>query len=265
GIRVEHTRATYQANAFNSDTNALLGVNTQHSSYTDAFPTFQIKYQLDPTTVARAALSSAIARPGFQQITAAVSLSPQTNTITQGDPALKPTVGYNVDLALDKYFGNGGLLSLGVFDKELRNYITATGYRINATDLPPNPIYEGFTGVVDVTSYTNISRARVTGTEIAWEQRFRVLPGFLSGLGAGVNWTWVNSNGNLRPDRSSQLPSTARNTVNASLFYDWQHFEAKLAAYYTSRVLFTPNTDDPTGYTDVYQSERLLLDIGTSY
>jgi hypothetical protein len=33
----------------------------------------------------------------------------------------------------------------------------------------------------------------------------------------------------------------------------------------TSRVLFTPNTADPTGYTDVYQSERFLLDLGTTY
>jgi TonB-dependent receptor len=265
GARVEHTNASYAANAFNSDTNTPLGVNTPHSSYTDVFPTFQVRYQFDSTLVGRGTISSAVARPGFQQITAAVSVSPQTSTITQGDPTLKPTIGYNLDLAIDKYFEDGGVISLGAFDKELRDYITATGYRINAADLPANPIYDGFTGVVAVTSFTNISKARVTGTEIAWEQRFKGLPGFLSGLGAGANWTWVNSNGNLRPDRSSALPSTARNTVNASLFYDWQRFEAKLAAYYTSRVLFTPNTGDPTGYTDVYQSERLLLDFGSTY
>jgi TonB-dependent receptor len=265
GVRVEHTSATYEANAFNSDTNTPLGVNSQDSTYTNAFPTIQVRYQASPTLVARGTLSSAIARPGFQQITAAISLSPQTNTITQGDPNLKPTVGYNLDLAVDQSFGEGGMISLGVFDKELRNYITATGYRINASDLPANPIYEGFTGVVDVTSYTNISRARVTGTEIAWEQRFVGLPGYLSGLGAGANWTWVNSTGDLRPGRSSALPSTARNTANATLFYEWQHFEAKLAGYYTSRVLFTPNTGDPTGYTDVYQSPRFLLDLGTAY
>jgi outer membrane receptor protein involved in Fe transport len=30
-------------------------------------------------------------------------------------------------------------------------------------------------------------------------------------------------------------------------------------------VLFQPNTGDSTGYTDVYQSERLVVDFGSSY
>jgi TonB-dependent receptor len=265
GVRVEETRASYQANAFNSDTNAFLGVNTQDNRYTDVFPTFQVRYQLDPTLIARASVSSAIARPGFQQITAAVSLSPSTSTITQGDPALKPTTGYNLDLALDKYFESGGQLTFGAFAKALRNYITSTGYRIEASDLPPDPIYRGFTGLVQITSFANISAARVAGTEIAWEQQFKDLPGFWSGFGAGGNWTWVTSSGDIRPGRSSILPSTARNTANAELFYNRHGFEMKLAGYYTARVLFTPNTADPTGYTDVYQSERLLLDLGTTY
>ncbi len=265
GVRVEQTRASYQANAFNADSNAFLGVNTQDNTYTNAFPTLQVRYQFDPTLIARASLSSAIARPGFQQITAAISLSPSTSTITQGNPELKPTTGYNLDLAVDKYFESGGMLSVGAFAKALHDYITSTGYRIEASDLPPDPIYKGFTGVVQVTSFADISAAHVAGTELAWEQQFKDLPGFWSGFGAGGNWTWVSSSGDIRPGRSTILPSTARDTANAELFYLKYGFGMKLAAYYTSRVLFTPNTSDPTGYTDVYQSPRFMLDLGSTY
>ena len=265
GARLEQTRAKYSAFAFNADTNTLLGENTQDNSYTNVFPTFQVRYEFDPSLVGRASISSAIARPGFQQITAAVSVSVSSESISQGNPALKPTTGYNLDFALDKTLDGGGVLSLGVFDKELKNYITQTGYRTEASTLPQDPVYAGLTGVVSVTSYANISKARATGTEFGWEQQFKSLPGAWGGLGAGANWTWVSSSGDIRPGVSSILPSTARNTWNADVFYDYRGLQLKLAAYYTSRVLFSPNLGDATGYTDVYQSERLLADFGASY
>jgi TonB-dependent receptor len=271
GARVEATHASYAANAFNSDTNEFLGLNTQKHQYTNVFPTFQVRYQVDPTTIVRGTISSAIGRPGFQQITAALSLSPQTPSITQGNPALKPTTGYNFDLSIDKYFGAGAILSFGVFDKELRNYITQTQYFTTADQLPDTPAYDGFRGIqgsIPVTSFANISRARVTGTEFAMEYRFHQLPGFWSGFGVGGNWTWVNSSGDLRPGMTSALPSTARNTANLELFYERGAVLVKLAAYYTSRVLFAPNIDpiaNPTGYLDVYQSQRFILDFASSY
>jgi TonB-dependent receptor len=270
GARVEATHASYMANVFDTDTNTSTGVTQKHS-YTNVFPTVQVRYQVDPTMIARGTISSAIGRPGFQQITAAQSLSPSTPSITQGNPALQPTTGYSFDFTIDKYFGSGAILSVGVFDKELRNYITQTAYHVNASELPDTPAYDGFRGIagaIPVTSFANISRARVTGTEFAMEYRFHQLPGFWSGFGVGGNWTWVNSHGDIRPGMTSALPSTARNTANFDLFYERGPVLARLAAYYTSRVLFAPSIDpiaNPTGYLDVYQSQRFILDFASSY
>ena len=44
-------------------------------------------YEIAPKFIMRGTISSAVARPGFQQITAAISLSPSTNSISQGNPA----------------------------------------------------------------------------------------------------------------------------------------------------------------------------------
>jgi len=266
GVRVENTHASYAADAFNADTSTLLGLSTNDRVYTNVFPTIQARYEIAPKFIMRGSVSSAVARPGFQQISAAISLSPSTNSISQGNPALRPTTGYNIDWSLEKVFDSGSLISLGLFDKELKNYIVQTTTRIPVSALPATPIYSGFTGgIVSIDNYRNINQARAAGSEIAWEQRLTQLPGFLRGLGVGANWTWVSSRGDIGRGYVSQLPSTARNTANADLFYEYGPAEFKIAGYYTSRVLFSPSLAVPSGAQDVYQDRRILLDVGGSY
>ena len=266
GLRIESTHASYAANAFNGDTNTLIGLNTQGKSYTNAFPTIQMRYEIEPRTILRGTVSSAIARPGFPQITAAVSTSPSANTISQGNPALRPTTAYSIDFSIEHFTENGSLASLGLFDKELKNYIVQTVTNVPVGLLPPTPIYAGFSSpTVAITDYTNISQARAAGFELAWEQKFTALPGFLRGLGAGANWTWVSSRGDIGRGYTSQLPSTAKNTVNAGIFYEQGPLELKLAGYFTSRVLFNPSLGTPSGAQDSYQDRRILLDFGVQY
>lgn len=266
GVRVENSHVSYAANAVDADTNTLLGLNANDRVYTNVFPTLEVRYEMAPKLLMRGSISSAIARPGFQQISAAISLSPSTNSISEGNPALRPTTAYNFDWSLEKVFDNGSLISLGLFDKELKNYIVQTTDRVPVSSLPQTPIYSGFTtGIVSIDNYRNISQARAAGSEIAWEQHLTQLPGILRGLGVGANWTWVSSRGDIGRGYVSQLPSTARNTANADLFYTLGPVEFKVAGYYTSRVLFSPNVAVPSGAQDVYQDRRLFLDVGASY
>ncbi len=221
GARLETTHASYAANAFNADTNTLIGLNSQDKSYTNLFPTVQARWEIAPRTLMRASISSAIARPGFQQISAAISVTPSNNSISQGNPALRPTTAYNFDWSLEHVSPNGSVVSLGLFDKELRNYIVQTATVVPVASLPQNAIYSGFHGAtVTIDNYLNISQARAAGMEWAWEQKLTMLPGVLRGLGIGANWTWVSSRGDIGRGYTSQLPSTAKNTANAAIFYD---------------------------------------------
>ncbi len=266
GLRIETTHASYAANAFNGDTNTLIGLNTQDKAYTNAFPTIQARWEIAPRTLMRASISSAIARPGFQQISAAISISPSNNTVSQGNPALRPTTAYNFDWSIEHVTQNGSLLSLGLFDKELRNYIVQTTTLVPVAALPQTPVYSGFAGpIVAISNYLNISQARAAGMEWAWEQKLTMLPGALRGLGVGANWTWVSSRGDIGRGYVSELPSTAKNTANADIFYDLGPVEIKLAGYYTSRVLFSPSLGTPSGAQDAYQDPRKLVDLGANY
>lgn len=153
-----------------------------------------------------------------------------------------------------------------MFDKKLKNYLVQTVTNVPVGLLPPTPIYAGFTlPTVAITNYTNISQTRVAGFELAWEQKFTALPRFLRGLSASANWAWVSSRGDIGRGYTSQLPSTAKNTVNASMFYEQGSLEVKLAGYFTSRVLFNPSLGTPFGAQDSYQDRRIVLDFGMQY
>lgn len=129
GARVELTDGTYKANvgATNSDgTITTITPTTQSTSYTDVFPSLQAKYGFSDRLQARAAFSTAIARPGFNQNTAAKTIDLSASTISVGNPGLKPTTGIAFDIAIEYYLANGGIVSAGAFDKEFDNYIVAT-------------------------------------------------------------------------------------------------------------------------------------------
>ncbi|WP_163004456.1 TonB-dependent receptor domain-containing protein, partial [Pseudomonas viridiflava] len=44
-------------------------------------------------------------------------------SINRGNPSLKPITSNNYDLAADYYFGQGALLSMALFQKDLKNEI----------------------------------------------------------------------------------------------------------------------------------------------
>ena len=47
------------------------------------------------------------------------------NTITIGNPELKPTISYNFDLSGEYYFKSVGLISAGIFAKKIDDFIVS--------------------------------------------------------------------------------------------------------------------------------------------
>jgi TonB-dependent receptor len=236
--------------------------------YTNYFPSLQARYELEPDLIARAAISSTIARPGFQQVTAATTVDALGNTTT-GNPNLKPTTATGLDLALEKYLPHAGIASAGVFGKNIKDYI------VNNVSQQPGGQQKtgGNLGIVDVTSFGNAPTAKLYGVETNYVQHFvDLLPGPLGGLGVSVNWTWVDSThkqpvvdpvtGLTTSSRDLLLPSTSRNTANAELLYDMYGVSVSLGAYYTSKNIFALGN---TAALDIWTQERFYLDLGTQY
>jgi TonB-dependent receptor len=258
GIRAENTHATYAANLVDSFDTTVPVVTpiSRDKSYTNFFPTAQARYEFAPDLIGRAAVSSTIARPGFNQVTAATTRDPG-GSVSTGNPSLKPITATGIDLSMEKYLPKAGIVSLGVFDKEIRNYIVS-----QVVDLP-GPAQGSFVGLARKFTYTNAPHSRLYGVEANYVQHFNEqLPGPLGGLGVSVNWTWVQSRYDIRPGESSVLPSTSKNTGNAQLLYDWAPVSVTLGAYYTSRNIFGVG---PAPGTDFWTQERLSVDFGSQW
>ena len=258
GVRVEHTEATYTTYSFDgsaADDNPPQVV--RKTSYTNLFPTLQLKYDFTSSLLLRATYSTGIGRPGFSQIASAISIDRDNDIITQGNPDLKPTTGNNFDLSLEKYLPHAGILSIGVFDKQFANYIVARQSPANGTD----PRLPGVTDVSFVT-FENVSGAYARGAEAAYDQRFAFLPKPFDGLGIGVNATYVDSQITLHQNgRKQLLPATSKWTWNAAAYYEAHGIQLRLSAQYVGSNLFAIGDD---ASLDDYQNARTTLDFTSS-
>ncbi len=260
GVRIETTEGTYRANTLTTDAdgNTTIAPNTAKHSYTNFFPDISFKYRATEDLQFRAAFSTAIARPGFNQITAArtIDLQNATPIVTQGNPDLLPTLGHSVDLTASYFLPQGGIASIGLFYKAFSNYVVGTE-QVNDTNVA------GFVGQkVDLISYSNIGSAHAEGVELQYNQQFLFLPDPLSGFGFEGNTTYVSSRGNIRPGESHALPQTSPFNYNAGIYYQSGPVYLKIAASYVSANLWAVGG---SASTDLYSQPRFRLDFGSTY
>jgi len=265
GLRYELTSGDYTANTLNASQTAVVGSSATYN-YGNLFPSIQGKYDLGGNTFVRASFSSTIARPTFSQFTPSSSSTHNGDAniyvVQTGNPNLKPTLANSFDLSIEKYFDNGGLVSAGIFDKELSNYISNTS-TISFSGAGIAPLGISPSRTVFNTSFTNLDNARVNGIELAYIQRYKNLPGVLSGLGTAFNFTLVNSKFQEFPGVYSTVPGTSKTTYNATIFYKKDKLSLNVSAYYASASLWALGDNVTTA--NQYYDDRFSLDIGANY
>lgn len=260
GVRIENTRDNYDSfNIFKepppSTAYTVTPISASHS-YTNAFPGLQGKFTISEDLIARATWSSTLARPGFNQANASVTTDLGSGLINVGNPKLKPAYSNSFDLTLEYYLPHAGIAQIGLFDKELRDYIVAVQIDNEFVNFHGQPYKLGRYG------FANSSSAYSRGAEFNYNQRFDMLPGLLQRLGFMANYTYVDSRFQIRPGEYSLLPSSSRNTWNAQVYYDYAGVNLRLAAYSVSADLFAIGADRSS---DVYNDKRTSLDFGAAW
>jgi len=249
GVRVEKTDGTYRYNVttIQGDGSGIDSRAVRKHSYTDVFPSAQLRYQFSDSLIARATWSTGIGRPGFNQLSTDSTVDPNARTVQSGNPDLKPTTGNNFDATIEWYLPANGILQAGVFDKQFDNYIVTREQKAPYQD----------DGIYTYLSYYNISGAWARGLEAAYNQKFLMLPGLWSGLGADANLTLVDSQAELRPGDKRLLPGTSKFTGNLAVFYEKGPLSLRLATEYVGKTLFGVGD---ARETDVYQNGRWTAD-----
>jgi TonB-dependent receptor len=192
---------------------------------------------------------------------------------TVGNPYLLPIEGTNLDFSAEYYFGKGGLgqLSLALFHKRLKGVLTNGTERVAFTN-------NGATFDALVTTPVNSDDVgKVRGLELAYQQVYDFLPGFLSGFGLNATYTYVKSKGvrqstlsETDPDVAAGLVSNvdtsklplqglSKHTINFTPFYEKGPLSVRLAYNWRSKFLlttrdvivpFAPIMNEATGQLD---------------
>jgi iron complex outermembrane receptor protein len=231
--------------------------NTSRGSYDDYFPGLHLTYEPTPGLIVRASYNRSISRPPIANLIPTVTENNENNTVSMGNPALKPYLSNNFEVSVEKYFEPVGQLSVGVFRKNITDYFATFATTIPASGLDGNGQYAGYT----LSTTSNIGDARINGAEINWQQQFSFLPGIFKGLGGFANFTYLDTKGNFGTTTvTTKLGNLAPRSGNAGLNFRHRGLDVRFMANWTDEKY-----KSTVSGIDVYNEERLMYDLKLQY
>ena len=104
---------------------------TQKGSYNNLLPAMDFKVNLTNNLVGRVSWGETLARPNYGNLFVATTIGapprPTANggvaSATTGNAALQPLLSNNFDASVEWYFDQSSYLSVGFFDKRVRNFV----------------------------------------------------------------------------------------------------------------------------------------------
>ncbi len=258
GIRVEMTDVEYEGNEFNEETEDITPTRGD-ADYVNVLPGLHAKYMLNKNTILRAAWTNTIARPNYYDLVPYRAIAEDNEELAIGNPSLEPTTSMNFDFMAESYFKSVGLVSAGVFYKQIEDFIyidTESDY----LDPVSGNIYDDFF------QPKNGAEATLFGFEVAMQRRLDFLPSFLKNISIYANYTYTSSEADnpefkeeAENDETIELPGTAPHTLNASVSYEDKLISLGVSFNYSAPYLdpdldLTPNLEryyDTVTYLDL--------------
>ena len=232
GVRVEHTAADYTGN------NVIIDFLGNHSatidttisnSYTQLFPNLRLNMAPMENWNIMAAYSRSIGRPDFHDLTPFSLVNEEDSTVFTGNSKLEPMVSDNLDLLLERSIENRGYLGLGLFYKNISNFVYERRRSIEGGE------WDGYS---ERTFQTGDETADIYGIEVYWRQSLGFLPGILGNLGTFTNYTWSHSSFDVDyRDDDVRFPGHSPHVINAALIYTQNRFTGQLAYHWTAESI----------------------------
>ncbi len=221
----------------NEETDVEEVVNTlwkSDRSYNHLLPSLNARYEFSDKLVARFAYTQTISRPKFEDVAAYQIIETKTEEddgvfVTEreaeaGNPELLLYESENIDLSIEYYPGDLGVLSAGYFYKSIDNFIIIAD--VAGT--------EGWEGYEEVTQAINGDTATVDGIELSW------VKGFNNGFLISANGTITDSEAETLLDGElykTSLPNQSDRIGNLTLGYENNQMSLRLTMSYKSENL----------------------------
>ena len=191
-------------------------------AYDGYYPSLHLTYNLKENLLLRAAYARTFSRPAFGDIIPNttinesdlteqdISANPDLirGTLTVRNPALKPWTADNFDFSAEYYTQNGGIVSGGVFVKDIKDFF-GTGVRLaTATDLEELGLSSQYLQW-NLNTKFNAGDARISGAEFDTRQSLRALGRWGQHFTFFANGTYLRLEGGPRADFTSFTPRSA--------------------------------------------------------
>jgi TonB-dependent receptor len=270
GIRWEEVKSYFDA--FNlSDgrdaTHQAVDTVSAHPGNRYLLPMVQAKYDVLPWVDVRYSYTKTLARPDYHQLSPHFNMDYTQYNVWAGNPRLVPAEALNHDVFITFHSNELGLLSLGGFYKEIKNFTYYTQYALHNSPPPGLDSIMSYSvrtnsGVIhpkdgaQLYTYANSPyTAYLRGFEIDFQTRLWYLPEPLNGIVLGANYTHIKSSAvypwrndttiivppvppATRPTtkvvtidrtRSGRLINQPDDVLNAYIGYDYEGFSGRLS------------------------------------
>jgi len=188
------------------------------NDYSDWYPSLNATFNITDNLVLRGAYARSLGRPNVNFIIPGVTISEPTAaapTITVNNPGLKAWTADSFDLSLESYQIKDGFGSIGVFQKNIKNFFEvvsspATPELLEQYGLESDPSLLDY----DIATRTNGGDAKITGIEFSYRQSLTFLPHWARGLQVFVNATRLELSGSRTADFTGFNPEVFAGGIN---------------------------------------------------
>ena len=297
GVRVEANSVDYEANKiFDYDSSVNLEENPsgQHpenigedgdgpvydaytkelvhksQNYIVVLPNLQLKYDFNRNTLMRIAYTTGYSRPDANDLVPKTTINRDAGIVTMGNPDLRPAYSNNFDIMAEHYLGNVGLISGGLFYKNINRFVYLSQMPIDSSS-PYGYENSPFTAL---RKKQNGKTANVFGAEFCLNVPLTFLPGFLRNLVFTSNYTFVQSKATVERLTASdgseageaiidsiRLPGQADHTANFALAYSDNRFTLQASYNYIGDYIVSLGANSNL---DVWMQGRWQLDVNGS-
>ncbi|WND03581.1 TonB-dependent receptor [Temperatibacter marinus] len=259
-------------------------------------PSLNVKWNVSETSLIRFAGSKQITRPNISQLRSSqvavgalryivdedtdpptvTDVVPNLINIYGGNPNLEAIESWNFDLGYEYYFGEQDSFTFSLFYKDISNNIIYGSQTLETVTLDGQEVAIVYNGDL------NQDEATIKGFEVAYQQFFTHLDGFLGHLGVQANYTYidaktdaplpiVDADGDGTPDSFERIfrygvndyLGLSKHTANLIGIYQDDKLEVRLAYNWRSSHL-SSYRDFVTG-NPIIQQDRGYLDGSIKY
>ncbi|WP_414664465.1 TonB-dependent receptor domain-containing protein [Horticoccus sp. 23ND18S-11] len=197
--------------------------------YGDFYPSLNTSYLISEKLMVRASYARTITRPQLSSIIPSITATDPTvtttvPTITVTNTGLSPWYSNSFDVGLEYYFDKPGVISLGAFRKDIKNFFGSVRSPVTTAQLEEWGFDSSFNNYEVVTTQ-NVGSARVSGLEYEYRQSLPWVPSRWGNVLLNFNSTAIHVEGGAANSISGFVPlsmnygvtySNARLTLRAN-------------------------------------------------